>query len=895
MSHSHPVAIGNANWPGFAPQKMDPGTKNPPWCRQQLIDEVSASLAHGSGRGVVVVGRPGVGKTFLARKALEQLGNQIFAVPVNGSSIAASIPYGALRLLLNDLDEAALAGPLKVASSLGQLLQERAKGRRVVLLLDNVEGLDDLASLVINRMAVQHDVRLLALTEDLPVAPCGLISLWKDGLVTRIDLAPFSMAETTQWLRSALANDVSAAAIDALWTASGGNARLLEITLREHLDAGVLILEDGVWVLTGQRFEYSANAMDTVLGSLNSFSTAERKVLELLALSGGMPLERLLSICSIEAVDTLTEHGFLRGGNGDLPLVSFDIPLLEQVVRQRVPRGRSCELRRLTAAFADPQNDPPDKVSMAVWTLDCNENLAVHETLDAMEAADRASDPDRVLRLVSTLGPEHRAATLGSEARAYAALGDAPRVRSLLSKEALQRTDLSLRSWVELMVLRSLHVRSTSDDQGEARALLDEVGARLAGLPTDWNDDGLEELRGRLALAEAELALFEGKYREASDGLQRMYSSTRPQQTRWEVACRLAQAWMITGRPTDAEGIGSEDIKQDIAQPGQFGWPTVDQAILEAASLGSLGSKSAGRSRKAPCGEFARGRQVALCELSRGLFDAYCGRAEAALQHLLPARSQLKYFDSSGGAALAGAVAAYAYALRGENDLALHYLSAANHDTSRPSQLAASVRSFFEILASAELASKQKAAVRLVALADGERRHGSSSLELMFLSAAVRQGCLGAAPRLATVAAGVQGLFAQLCRRYAEGICTEDARSLVEVAETAADMGDDLFARDCGRVAQKIADQAGDRLVAKAARRCINTSVHSLGVSQTEEDGPALTAREEEIARRAAAGESNKAIAAKMSISVRTVEGHLYQIYGKLRVSNRAELKTSIV
>ncbi|MGX9901882.1 response regulator transcription factor [Arthrobacter sp. SA17] len=54
-----------------------------------------------------------------------------------------------------------------------------------------------------------------------------------------------------------------------------------------------------------------------------------------------------------------------------------------------------------------------------------------------------------------------------------------------------------------------------------------------------------------------------------------------------------------------------------------------------------------------------------------------------------------------------------------------------------------------------------------------------------------------------------------------------------------------------------------------------------------------LTAREHEVAAMAAAGVSNKDIAAKMHISVRTVEGHLYQIYGKLQVTSRAELRES--
>jgi DNA-binding CsgD family transcriptional regulator len=51
-----------------------------------------------------------------------------------------------------------------------------------------------------------------------------------------------------------------------------------------------------------------------------------------------------------------------------------------------------------------------------------------------------------------------------------------------------------------------------------------------------------------------------------------------------------------------------------------------------------------------------------------------------------------------------------------------------------------------------------------------------------------------------------------------------------------------------------------------------------------------LTRREREIAQLVVDGKTNAVIARITGISIRTVEGHLYQIYAKLQVRGRADL-----
>lgn len=57
---------------------------------------------------------------------------------------------------------------------------------------------------------------------------------------------------------------------------------------------------------------------------------------------------------------------------------------------------------------------------------------------------------------------------------------------------------------------------------------------------------------------------------------------------------------------------------------------------------------------------------------------------------------------------------------------------------------------------------------------------------------------------------------------------------------------------------------------------------------------PVLTGREYEIAQLASVGLSNQAIAARLSISIRTVENHLHKVFRKLGVDTRASLAAAL-
>ncbi|MTD46083.1 AAA family ATPase [Conexibacter sp. W3-3-2] len=96
-------------------------------------------------------------------------------------------------------------------------------------------------------------------------------------------------------------------------------------------------------------------------------------------------------------------------------------------------------------------------------------------------------------------------------------------------------------------------------------------------------------------------------------------------------------------------------------------------------------------------------------------------------------------------------------------------------------------------------------------------------------------------------------------------------------------------ARDPLRAALDLADRCGAATLADRAREeLLATGARPRG-ARTSGDA-ALTAGERRIARLAAAGRTNREIAAELVLSVRTVENHLGRVYGKLGIGSRHEL-----
>ncbi|MFD4367404.1 LuxR C-terminal-related transcriptional regulator, partial [Rhodococcus sp. NPDC058521] len=191
---------------------------------------------------------------------------------------------------------------------------------------------------------------------------------------------------------------------------------------------------------------------------------------------------------------------------------------------------------------------------------------------------------------------------------------------------------------------------------------------------------------------------------------------------------------------------------------------------------------------------------------------------------------------------------------------------------------------------------EHRESVSLARKAAGLARSGSMfGIEVLALHTAVRFGDRSATGRLRRLGGQVDGIYGRTAAQHALCLQAGDGQGLDNAAREFETMGAVLVAADVSAQAASAHRVGGDRyrerLSASAAQRlaarCQGASTPAL---KTLGSRAYLTAREQVVASLIVAGMSNREIAERLTLSVRTVEGHIYRMFAKLDVDNRKEL-----
>jgi DNA-binding CsgD family transcriptional regulator len=182
----------------------------------------------------------------------------------------------------------------------------------------------------------------------------------------------------------------------------------------------------------------------------------------------------------------------------------------------------------------------------------------------------------------------------------------------------------------------------------------------------------------------------------------------------------------------------------------------------------------------------------------------------------------------------------------------------------------------------------------LLAAAERASSKGQFAAEVICLQTATQFGDRTSAPRLGELESIVDGPRVALATRFAVALSNGDAAELAAVSEEFESLGDPVAATDGAAQAALAYRSQGLRGSAlgcstRAAALAEQCGASTPALRQAIEPVP-LTDREAEIVMLIGEGLSNRAVAERLTLSVRTVESHIYRAMAKTGVASREEL-----
>src|SRR3984957_1525766 len=215
--------------------------------RENELDAIRRALSTvGNYSGAVIVGAAGVGKTRLAREVLaraEASGERTYWIV--GTQSARQLPLGAFTASICDDIGDPISDVRRVISS---FVTQQRKGR-ILIGVDDAHLLDGLSAHVVHQLAQAHGTRLGVTVRTGGEEPDAITALWKDDLLTRLDLQPLSAPDTHRMIEITLGGVVDSRSAKRFWKLTGGNALFLRQLLKDQIAAGAIRqgAGGGVW------------------------------------------------------------------------------------------------------------------------------------------------------------------------------------------------------------------------------------------------------------------------------------------------------------------------------------------------------------------------------------------------------------------------------------------------------------------------------------------------------------------------------------------------------------------------------------------------------------------------------------------------------------------------
>lgn len=852
--------------------------------RSKEFSQLTAAVA--AKRGAVITGPAGVGKTTLALSVVEWAEQRGMAHRrVSATRAAQGLPFGAFASSLPPERSDADTSREDLGVLLGRYARAMAaetQGRPLLVFVDDAHLLDQGSAMLVHQMALTQAATVLATVRAGEALPDPVLSLWKDGPAERIEIGALDDETIEELLASVLGGPVDAATVRELAGRSRGNPMFLRELVNGALETGALIEAGGLRRLEGA-LSPTVRLVELVALRLGDLSQSERSVLELLALGEPLGPAGLARLADAHAVDALEDKGLITSGtDGRRIEVRLAHPVYGDVVRAGISarRERTISLSLagvLEAVGARRQGDPLKVATLRLAGGGGSAELLVSGAMAARARHDY-SLTERLARAAIEAGAGFEARFMAAETAHLQGRSD--QAEQELAALAAQATSDAERARVALLRFDNAFLKDSAD-----ASIIDDTLALI----TDpfWRD----QLANRRLFVTTIVSGPRETVEVAATWIQRPDSALRVVVFHALVQIgRLDEAIEELTPPPDTRSVPAPD--EPWHQWMLFGYRAA--ALVASGRLGEADQLLTTAYREVIDHPAAEARAfvadwLAVLHLEQGrLVSAFRRASEAYTLYQRLGRSTL--------AQRSYVVAAHALAMAGRAEQAAETLAALDADCPpvfKAFRTAVLQARAWTAAAVADLPTARATLEEAADLAEevGHLIGAASALHGLARLGRARQ----VAVRLENLAAQVDGEFVTARAAYANAVASRDSQALHAVSEAFEGLSANLYAAEASIEAAAVLRRGGrsreaaaeENRAAQLLSRCEGAATP---VVRTITARSRLTPGELDAAVQAAAGRSNKQIAADSHISVRTVENHLQRVYEKLGISSRREL-----
>lgn len=859
--------------------------------RSQERRAVSEVLFAERSAGVVLAGPAGVGKTRLVAEVLDDAGRLHYDVESQmATKSAGTIPFGLFAHLVGS---GRFPSRAEMLFRLGEAVAERVERAPLVIAVDDCHLVDEGTAAFLLAIAIEKRARLLVSVRTPAGAPDAVTSLWKDGHLARVDLGPLDAAAIDRLAAQALGGPVETATRHRLRQLCAGNPLFLRELLLAGVQHGFLQDHAGVWCWHGKAVV--TERLDELIGSrLAGVSRAEWQVLERLAVAEVLPATMLDSGPDALALEALERRRVVASGwSGSRIEVRFDHPLYGEVLRARLSatarRRQLSELAVLLSSLPGATDD--DRFRAAVWRMECDAPGEPGEDLAAAQRALASSEFDLACRLAD------RAQGAGIGAPAQLVSGHALYWQGHYSA-ADARLALLVPEATDAEVAEAAIVRSSARFWGldDVRGATGLVGDALGSVDEPV---GRARLNGHLA----SLLLWSGDP-AGGETLASTVMADRHADTVARLRAGVPQALgaAVDGRRRQAADVSSRLMTEAMAHTHLLPLNVGELLAVQAVAEWLGGELPAGAALASDVSQWALEHRspelLGIFTLLNGQIAADRGKLTQAIADLREATVVLTRQDPGRSLAWAWAALASALGQTGQAGAAVAAAEEARRSARAATRLFDPVIARGEAWAAAAEGAESLGTSTLLAAAEAVAGTGARGAEILLLTDAVRLGgARQAAARLAVLADSADLAHASAAHLLATGLTAQRASLLEQASEKFENQGALLVAAEAAALASRFHRAAGRRSAGVAASERFNHLLAScpgartpIVVAAASEPLWRLTGREREVATMASRGLSNRAIAAQLTLSERTVENHIARSFAKTGVNSRAEL-----